>query len=829
METLVGEMIKSARYKFRFHLLWWRYKAAFKNTAKEMGKPELAKTAIQILREGFFEEFVKPPDISVEEEFTKFLDRLSERLPQVEGLEKFLERAYRELATSLRGDEIWGDLSKEIAEFLQRRRKEPKEALREEQPIVPVTSHFTLIPNHDNFLDRQSELEQLRAWLKDEKATVGVLVGIGGQGKTYLAAKFAEECQQNGWQVRWAKQPLTTEQFLLSIAYEMKHRNDHRASVVNDPKQEPKVRWNNAVRFLEEQPERWLIILDNFQKTTDPNWNELLQFFDEQCERTKVLVTTRKEDEVLRDLTGRQIFDVPKLPKEVAQDYLRAVGLSVDEATAVRIWEKCEGNPKAMKLFAQAARRRSIERVLALPLPAWPERAAQWMDELLADLSEPAKEVAKRLSLFDEPVEEDLLLAIGATEKGLWELQDFRLAEKTEDERWQEHDLLREYWQTRLSDQERKDWHRKAGEWLRQQAENLRAAQSERDPEAWSLEVQQTWVSYLRRAFWHFANAREAQPLGRRWWKQLWQRLFVNAGEAQLALQTASPITIFLDRWGEWDKLLRLCEKSLQLAKESGDEKAVADWTHRLARCLQNRGDYGEAERLYRESLEIKERLGDLAGKARTLHELGRLAQNRGDYGEAERLYRESLEISERLGNLAGKAITLHALGVLAQNRGDYGEAERLYRESLDIKERLGDLAGKAATLHELGRLAQKRGDYEEAERLYRESLEIEERLGDLAWKAATLHELGVLAQNRGDYEEAERLYRESLEIFERLGELARKAATLHQLGRLRWAQGRKAEAEELLRQALDILERIGHRRAEEVRKDLERLQSESV
>jgi hypothetical protein len=54
------------------------------------------------------------------------------------------------------------------------------------------------------------------------------------------------------------------------------------------------------------------------------------------------------------------------------------------------------------------------------------------------------------------------------------------------------------------------------------------------------------------------------------------------------------------------------------------------------------------------------------------------------------------------------------------------------------------------------------------------------------------------------------------------------KAVTLHALGKLRWAQGRKAEAEGLLRQALDIFERIGHRWAEEVRKDLERLQSES-
>jgi tetratricopeptide (TPR) repeat protein len=585
-----------------------------------------------------------------------------------------------------------------------------------------------------------------------------------------------------------------------------------------------------------------------------------------------VLVTTRKEPEALRGTkipTGaHKIFDVPELPKEVAQDYLRAVGLSVDGATAVRIWKKCEGNPKAMKLFAQAARRRSIKRVLALPLPAWPEGAAQWMDELLADLSKPAKEVAKRLSIFDGPVEEDLLLAIGATEEGLWKLQDFRLAEKTEDERWQEHDLLREYWQTKLSDQERRDWHRKAGEWLRQKAKNLRTAQSKRHPEAWSLEVQKTWVNYLRRAFWHFVAAREAQP--RQWWKRLWQRLFANAGETQLALQTASPITRFLRRWGEWDELLRLCQKSLQLAKESGDEKAVAKWKYRLAICLYDRGDYKEAERLYRESLEISERLIDLEGQARTLYELGRLAQNRGDYEEAERLYRESLEISERLSHSALKARTLYELGRLAQNRGDYEEAERLYRESLKIiSGRSRYLRGlKAAILHELGLLAHKRGDYKEAERLFQQSLKIRKQIYErrgIAWTlhalgelerdrgnddkaerlfqqslelkwatdqigiAWTLHALGELERDRGNDDKAERLFQQSLEIWEQLKYPKGKAATLHALGRLRWAQGRKAEAEELLKQALDIFERIGHRRAEEVRKDLERLQSESA
>ncbi len=35
-------------------------------------------------------------------------------------------------------------------------------------------------------------MEMLRQWLEDDAKTVGALIGIGGQGKTYLAAKFAE-------------------------------------------------------------------------------------------------------------------------------------------------------------------------------------------------------------------------------------------------------------------------------------------------------------------------------------------------------------------------------------------------------------------------------------------------------------------------------------------------------------------------------------------------------------------------------------------------------------------------------------------------------------
>jgi tetratricopeptide (TPR) repeat protein len=835
-----------------YHRFWrWRelrgfYKRAIK---KAKGDRALKQEALEIVRSDFFSDFIRKRTVPPEEEFSEFYKRLKGKCPEADDstIAEFLKDVYDNLADLMEGRPIWDKRGDEIAEFL-RQRRQPAEKPAFEKVLQQRTysSHFTYIPKPSNFLDREDELEKLNEWLKNEEQSVGALVGVGGQGKTYLAAKFAEECQGNGWQVRWAESPFTVEQFLLSIASEMQNYGDQYASVVGDPQRPLNIRFDNAVRFLESQPQPWLVVLDDFHKANEEEWRETIAFFDQSCRKTKILLTARREPEAFEEVklpTGaHEILDVPKLPKEVAKEYLEALGLRVNEEMAGRIWEKCSGNPVAMKLFAQAARRRSAKQLLKIPLPDWSTKAQEWMDELLSDLSEPAKEAAKQLSIFDEPAEHDLLLAIGAIEDSLFELQDYRLAERTIDERWQEHDLLRQYWRAKLREEEKANWHRLAGEWLKGQAEKIKAGQREHKVDDWSLELQQTWASYLRRAFWQFASAEATQG----------------------ALEAASPITKLLCRWGEWDENLRLCKKALELARKSGDEATIAEWAHWLAMrhyergdldvaerlylesleikerlsnlqgksvtlhwlgmLAYDRGDYEGAERLYRESLEISERLGYLEGKAENLLQLGMLAHDRGNYEEAERLYRESLEISERLGYLEGKSISLHELGRLAHNRGDYEGAERLYHESLEIDKRLGDLQGKSATLHRLGVLAHNRGNYEEAERLYLESLEIDERLGDLQGKSISLHRLGMLAHDRGDYKGAERLYRESLEISERLGYLEGKAETLWKLGLLRKKQGRKDEAKDLLMLALEIYERMGHRYAKDVQSDLEAL-----
>jgi len=181
-----------------------------------------------------------------------------------------------------------------------------------------------------------------------------------------------------------------------------------------------------------------------------------------------------------------------------------------------------------------------------------------------------------------------------------------------------------------------------------------------------------------------------------------------------------------------------------------------------------------------RRSLEMGLAAGKKAGgheHAAMLHNLSMLAQATGDYAEARRLYQESLKIAEQLGDKSGVSISLHQLGMLAQATGDYAEARRLYQESLNIKEQLGDKSGVSRSLHQLGMLAQATGDYAEARRLYQESLKILEQLGDKSGVASSKAQLSLLEEKEGNLKQALALITEAEAIFTALGAPQRKEA----------------------------------------------------
>jgi tetratricopeptide (TPR) repeat protein len=240
----------------------------------------------------------------------------------------------------------------------------------------------------------------------------------------------------------------------------------------------------------------------------------------------------------------------------------------------------------------------------------------------------------------------------------------------------------------------------------------------------------------------------------------------------------------------------------------AGDIDEVSEVTEHACQRLHTWGAWDHEAALANDTLRLLP--PDHPRRPVWLGALGVLASERGDPAGAQHRYRQALDLFERLGDRAGAAAAHSALGILARDSGDLAEAERRYHQALDIAEQLGDQGAAAGNYQRLGSLAHERGNLAEAERRYSQSLDIFERLGDQGNAASANQALGTLAQGRGDLAEAQRRYHQAVEIFERIGDQDRIVSGYHQLGSLAHDSGDLVEAERRYHQALDIAERLG-------------------
>ena len=172
----------------------------------------------------------------------------------------------------------------------------------------------------------------------------------------------------------------------------------------------------------------------------------------------------------------------------------------------------------------------------------------------------------------------------------------------------------------------------------------------------------------------------------------------------------------------------------------------------------------------FREAVDLCRSTLQIAPDYRVFHALARSQQELGDVAEALANYQTALDRCPE-AEIRERATIIHNLATLLSARGEIEQAIALYQQSLNITEQIGDVQGKAATLHELGRIYANRGEIEQAIALYQQSLEIKEQIGDALGKAMTLQCLGWLkATKLGQIEAGLADLSISLEILERIG-----------------------------------------------------------
>jgi predicted ATPase len=268
--------------------------------------------------------------------------------------------------------------------------------------------------------------------------------------------------------------------------------------------------------------------------------------------------------------------------------------------------------------------------------------------------------------------------------------------------------------------------------------------------------------------------------------------------------------------------------EALEWAMQQGDGAFALRIAGPLAEFWRTRGHHTEGRLRLAAALALAPDAPD-AYRRKALAGAGLLASYQGDYALAESYLQGALVMARAEADENAAAAILNWLGTNAYGGGDLATAERYVSESLELRRRTGDTLGIASALNALGGVFHFRGDLDRAREVFEESLAIKKALGNESAIAVALTNLGLVERDAGRPQPAAEAFREAIAIWERTGDRQRAAVGIHNAALLALDLGAYADAAAGLDRAHEIARELGDRTemayamADRVRVDVER------
>lgn len=265
----------------------------------------------------------------------------------------------------------------------------------------------------------------------------------------------------------------------------------------------------------------------------------------------------------------------------------------------------------------------------------------------------------------------------------------------------------------------------------------------------------------------------------------------------------------FLEARGLYDLADELLERAL--GGVPGRE-LTSQLLRQRGRIAERRGHYKQAETHYERGLEHAKTAANPALTSDLLRSLGVLSARQGDYVMAEAYYQEGMQHTHLVSQEDNISRLLRGLGVQAFMRGDYLRAEALYEEGLAIAQAKNERVRQSGLLWALGMLAEDQGDLVQAESYLQQSAALARELGHQERVTTLLRDLGVVAREKGDLTQARLYLQEAVLLARELGHDWRITHILLELGNLHLRQNKAGMAEAAFREVLVVARRAGSR-----------------
>jgi tetratricopeptide (TPR) repeat protein len=409
-------------------------------------------------------------------------------------------------------------------------------------------------------------------------------------------------------------------------------------------------------------------------------------------------------------------------------------------------------------------------------------------------LSAGERTVFQRLSVFRGGFRREAAQEVtGAGLEELTSLLDKSLLKRVEEERYDLHELVRQYAASHLQSDPKEDarvqerhssyyaallegWGK--GIASSRQMETLAQMDTEIDNVrlAWSWMVAHRQIANIEKSLhslWRFHDIRGRFREGEVLMRQA-ATMLQTLDETEAARDTESSIVLgrvlaelgyFCAYLGRYEEAREVLGQSLTLLRARTDPAALAHTLAVLGYMKTRLGEFQEARGHAEESLAIYRALGDHDRMLYCLVTLSYIHLSQGAYKKAYELATEGLAISrDILGDPLATEHCLLSLSSAASHLGQYVEAKRWAEESLQISKAINHRPGIGETLKLLGMIAHKLGENDHAVTLLRQSVSQFREVGDRTLIADALVDLGVIMRDSQRRSEAKQYLLEALQ-----------------------------------------------------------------
>lgn len=578
------------------------------------------------------------------------------------------------------------------------------------------------------FVGREQEIEEISNLLDEVDCRLLSLIAPGGMGKTRLSLEVAER--------KLGSFPDGVFFVALQALSSADSMTTAIASAMNFSVQN--VAKNTLEQILDYLAEKQLLlIMDNFEHLLDGV--DIVAQILHTAPQVKILITSREalnlQTEWVRPVSGMTVpenansdtlenYSAVKLFVQRARRVNQEFSENKDISCIIRICQLVGGMPLGIELAASWLKSLSCNRladeiqasadILMTKMRDIPDRHRSIravFNYAWTGLSEEEKMTFARLSVFQTaPTLHAIQAVTGANLLTISDLVDKALLAQSDDNRYQFHELLRQYAREKLIESGEQDRIRDAHshyylEFMQEAEHGLRGHRQYETLVAITIE---------------FENVRSA-------WHRALETL--NYDGIGMAVEPLASYLWTRSRWTDESHLLVEAEKQFH---PKSDEEAHPVFGMVLARNSANHSDpiadLGTA-------LDIAKKYGDENEIGMCLHMMGHVYQQMGVEYDQEHIHfhQKSIPYFEASGNHFHLAEVYMNVGYRYISLGDYENALNYIEQSYEIQQTTGDIIGQTGSLSALANIHFATGNLQETDTYWAKTVSLAEQAGHIA------------------------------------------------------------------------------------------------